>query len=70
MFKKFMTFVTVAVAALSLASCEKEGGKETPVLEFEKILYTVPVFRNGTPILAILRDNVQQLRHLGFLIGV
>lgn len=41
MFKKFMTFVTVAVAALSLASCEKEGGKETPVLEFEKILYTV-----------------------------
>ncbi len=29
-----------------------------------------PVFRNGTPILAILRDNVQQLRHLGFLIGV
>ena len=33
-------------------------------------LVTVPVFRNGTPILAILRDNVQQLRHLGFLIGV
>ena len=29
-----------------------------------------PVFRNGTPILAILRDNVKQLRHLGFLIGV
>ena len=50
MFKKFMTFVTVAVAALSLASCEKEGGKETPVLEFEKIL---PVFRNGTPISAV-----------------
>ena len=41
MFKKFMTFVTVAVAALSLTSCEKEGGNGTPVLEFEKILYTV-----------------------------
>ena len=46
MFKKFMTFVTVAVAALSLASCEKDpnapgGAGKTPVIEFEKVLYTV-----------------------------
>ena len=55
MFKKFMTFVTVAVAALSLASCEKEGGKETPVLEFEKILYTV--YDKGT-VDVVIKSNV------------
>lgn len=44
MFKKFMTFVTVAATALSLASCEKDPdapGKEKPTVEFEKVLYTV-----------------------------
>ena len=55
MFKKFMTFVTVAVAALSLASCEKEGGKETPVLEFEKILYTV--YDKGT-VDVVIKSNI------------
>lgn len=55
MFKKFMTFVTVAVAVLSLASCEKEGGKETPVLEFEKILYTV--YDKGT-VDVVIKSNV------------
>lgn len=55
MFKKFMTFVTVAVAALSLASCEKEGGKETPILEFEKILYTV--YDKGT-VDVVIKSNV------------
>lgn len=55
MFKKFMTFVTVAVAALSLAPCEKEGGKETPVLEFEKILYTV--YDKGT-VDVVIKSNV------------
>ena len=55
MFKKFMTFVTVAVAALSLASCKKEGGKETPVLEFEKILYTV--YDKGT-VDVVIKSNV------------
>lgn len=51
MFRKFMTFVAVAAAALSLASCEKDpnalgGGGKTPVIEFEKTLYTV--YDNGT----------------------
>lgn len=55
MFKKFMTFVTVAVAALSLASCEKEGGNGTPVLEFEKILYTV--YDKGT-VDVVIKSNV------------
>ena len=47
MFKKFMTFVTVAVAALSLASCEKEGGKETPVLDLFSASFGVLV--NNVP---------------------
>ena len=45
----------MAVAALSLASCEKEGGKETPVLEFEKILYTV--YDKGT-VDVVIKSNV------------
>ena len=29
-----------------------------------------PIFRNGTPISEILRDNVKKLCHFWFLIGV
>ena len=60
MFKKFMTFVAVAAAALSLASCEKDpnalgGGGVTPVIEFEKTLYTV--YDKGT-VDVVIKSNV------------
>lgn len=39
--KRILTFVMTVAAAVTFASCQKDGKNETPTVEFEKTLYTV-----------------------------